>query len=289
MRRYITILLFGLSAVGCDTFGLYNSDSSTVVASVGEVELRSSDLEDIYNQQMSQKDSLDAREAYISSWIRAEIKRQEAEKVLSGSKVQDLERMVSDYRTELLNYKYENEYIENHLDTVVTDEQISQYYQANKENFRLAGPLVKARVVKIPSGLRQSNKLEDMFRGDKESLMEDFVNICQKNNYRLDDYTGQWTDFSVVLQHIPFTQKNFDEFLKKTTFYEVSDDEWKYMMKIEDYMLPGSISPIEREKDIIAKILKNMRRSELLRNLDDSLYKAAQMNKLITQETSNKK
>lgn len=289
MRKYIAILLLGLSAVGCDTFGLYDSDNSTVVASVGEVELRSSALEDIYTQGMSQKDSLNARQAYVSSWIKSEIKRQEAEKVLSGSKMQDLERMVNDYRTELLSYKYENEYIDNRLDTIVTDEQISQYYKANKENFRLAGPLVKARIVKIPAGLRQSKKLEDMFRGDKQSLMDDFINICQKNNYRLDDFTAQWTDFSVVLQHIPFTQKNFDEFLKKTNFYEVSDDEWKYMMKIEQYMLPGEISPLEREKEMIVKILKNVRRSELLRNLDDSLYNAAQTNKLITKETSNKK
>lgn len=269
----------------CGTFGLYSGDTSKVLATVGTVELRSSALDKIYSGTLSPEDSVKVREAFVASWIRSELKRQKAEEALQGATAEDVERMVSEYRAQLLTYKYENDYIAAHLDTTITENQITEYYKANANNFRLAGPLVKAVVVRIPAGLRQSKRLEDMFRSQKEAAREDFVNICQKNNYRIDDFSREWTDFGTVLQHIPFPQKNFDQFLKKSDFYEVTDDEWRYMMRIESYMASGETSPRERESQTITKILRNLRRSELLRALDDSLLRVAHAEKLIVIET----
>lgn len=288
MKKYAILILLAFGAVSCGTFGLYSSDNSIVLASVGDAELRSSELENIYSGSLTKEDSAATRDAYVASWIRGQVKLQAAERVLAQANAADIDQMVDDYRNQLLTYKYENDYIETHIDTTVTKAQISEYYKGNKDNFRLVGPLVKARVVRLPAGLRQSKKLEDMFRSDKEATMADFINICQKNDYRFDDFKNQWVDFSIVLQHIPFPQKNFDEFLKKQKFYDVSDTEWKYLMRIDEYMLSGSISPAEREREAIVKIIKNLRRTELLRTLDDSLYKAATDLKLIKIETNEK-
>lgn len=279
--KYIKLIFVALAMVSCGTFGLYSGDNSKVVASVGQVELRSSALDKIYAGVLSSQDSVKVRQAFINNWVRTEIKRQEAERALQGERAEDVDRMVEEYRTKLLTFKYENDYIDTHLDTTITESQISDYYNNNSDNFRLSGPLVKAYVVRIPAGLRQAKRLEDMFRSDKESLMNDFINICQKNNYQVSDFSGEWTDFAAVLQHIPFSQKNFDEFLKKQKFYDVSDDEWRYMMRIDDYMPSGSLSPKARESTVITKILHNLRRGELLRALEDSLYKSAQSQQLI--------
>ncbi|MEG2494515.1 MAG: hypothetical protein RSB32_02300 [Mucinivorans sp.] len=284
--KYLILILLGTVAVSCGSFGLYSGDQTDLVATVGEVELRSSALENIYSGTLNAQDSVKVRQAFISSWIRSEVKRQQAELALGDQDAKDVERMVKEYRAQLLTYKFENEYIASHIDTVVTAAQISAYYKANIDNFRLIGPLVKAYVVRIPSGLRQSKRLEDMFRSDKSAQMEDFINICQKNNYRIDDFSSQWTDFATVLQHIPFPQKNFDEFLKKSKFYDVSDDEWRYMMRVDEYLPTGELSPEDREREVIVKILRNLRRGDLLRSLDDSLYRKAQVNHLIKIETN---
>ncbi|MEF9949683.1 MAG: hypothetical protein RR752_00720 [Mucinivorans sp.] len=284
--KYVISCVASFALAACGTFGLYSGDSSELVATVGDAELRSSALEHIYSGTLSVEDSVKVREAFVAAWIRSEIKRQEAEKVLEGEDAKDVERMTKEYRAQLLTYKFENDYIAAHIDTTITDAQISEYYKANSDNFRLAGPLVKACVVRIPSGLRQSKRLEEMFRSDKKSTTEDFMNICQKNNYRIDDFSSQWTDFALVLQHLPFPQKNFDEFLEKSKFYDVSDDEWRYMMRIDQYMLSGELSPEDREREVIIKILKNLRRGDLLRTLDDSLYRRAQAEHLIKIETN---
>lgn len=268
------MVLWGLGS--CGTFGLYSGEQSAVVASVGNIELRASALEGIYSGVLSPEDSAKVRDAFIASWIRDEIRRQQAEKALAGEEQEaQIERMVREYRAQLITFAYENDFIAHRIDTTVTAAQIDKYYSDHSDDFRLVGPLVKAVVVRLPSGLRQSKRLEDLFRSDRESAREDFMRICQKNDYRVDDFSTQWTDFGVVLQHLPFAQKNFDEFLKKSKFYEVSDDEWKYMMRIDAYMPTGALSPREREEGTIVKILRNLRRGELLTALDDSLHQVA--------------
>lgn len=278
MKCKAILLVVVLWALGsCGTFGLYSGEQSAVVASVGSVDLRASALEGIYTGVLSAQDSTKVRDAFINAWIRGEVRRQQAEQALAGEEQEaQIERMVREYRAQLLTFAYENDFIAHRIDTTITTTQIDKYYTDHSDDFRLVGPLVKAVVVRLPSGLRQSKRLEDMFRSDRDAQREDFMRICEKNNYRVDDFSAQWTDFGTVLQHLPFAQKSFDDFLKRSKFYEVSDDEWKYMMRIDAYMPTGALSPREREVGAIVKILRNLRRGELLTALDDSLHKAAQ-------------
>lgn len=279
-----TLIFAAILLVSCGKFGLYSGDNSAVLATVGDVELRAAELDHIYSGVITTEDSVSVRQAYVNSWVRNEVKRQAAEKAIEqqGGSAAKIDNMVKQYRMQLITYKFENDFIASHVDTTITEEQIDTYYKANSDNFRLAGPLVKAVVVRLPSGLRQSKRLEDMFKKPNGDSKDEFLNICQKNNYRVDDFSSEWTDFSIVLQHIPFGQSNFDEFLKTKSYYEVADDDYKYMMRIEGYLPSGSLSPKQREKDNITKILHNLRRAELLKSLDDSLLNVAKSEKLIT-------
>lgn len=286
IKRFYVVLAFIVAAVlaiGCDKFGLYSGDSSPVVATVGDVELRESSLEGIYSVAISRDDSAAARSEYIAGWVLYEVKRQAAQRQIESDDRNDalIDRMVDDYRAKLLTHKYEQDYLSVHIDTTITEQQVEQYFKANPDNFRLSGPLVKAIVVRIPSGLRQSKRLEEMFRSGDSDAVSDFINICRKNSYRVDDFREDWTDLSVVLQHIPFSKTNFDEFLRSKKSYEVTDDQYKYMMRIESYLLSGQLSPLERERSTIVKILHNQRRSSLLKKLNDSLMLQAQTDKLI--------
>lgn len=271
----ILILLAALAlATGCNKLKLYTFDKGEVIATVGERELYASDIAGMIEPGLPERDSLEALQSIADAWVRKEIKTAAAEGAFSGH-AHDIDEMVAQYRGALLTYKYEQEWLGDRLDTTVTADQITEYYNANRDGFRLAGPIVKARIARIPAGLRQSRKLEEMFRSERESDRNDFLNICQKNQYRTDDYSSEWTDFNTVIQHIPFTQGNFDDFLRTRKYYEVEDDQYKYMMAVESYRPTGDYSPLERETDNIRKIILNKRRQTLLGQLEDSLYTSA--------------
>ncbi len=266
-------------AAGCNKLNLYTFEKGEVIAAVGERELYDSDIAGMIEPGLPAADSLAALQSIVDTWVRKEIKTAAAEAALSGHS-RDIEEMVAQYRSALLTYKYEQEWLGGRLDTTVTAEQITEYYDANRDGFRLAGPIVKARIARIPAGLRQSRKLEEMFRSERENDRNDFLNICQKNQYRTYDFSTEWTDFGTVVQHIPFTQGSFDDFLRTRKYYEVEDDQYKYMMAIETYRPTGDYSPLERETDNIRKIILNKRRQTLLGQLEDSLYTAAENDRL---------
>ncbi len=273
---WAVVCLGGLlgGATSCNKLKLYDADKGEVVATVGERELYASDVAGMIGSGLTRADSLAALESIVDTWVRREIKTAAAEAAISGQG-EDIEEMVAQYRSTLMTYRYEQEWLVDRLDTVVTRDQIFEYYDNNRDGFRLAGPIVKARIARIPAGLRQSRKLEEMFRSGDEADRNDFLNICQKNQYHTEDFSAEWTDFGTVVRQIPFSQSNFDDFLRTRRFYEVEDDEYKYMMAIDLYRPTGDYSPIERETANIRKIILNKRRQALLGQLEDSLYRAA--------------
>ena len=273
-----TVVLLAIALVlplaGCGKFSLYSSNKEDVIASVGEKQLFMTDIERMLTPEMSAEDSTAVINAVRTSWVRAQIKLQAAETALSDDE-RDIDALVEEYRTSLLIYKYETEYVDRTLDTSVTAQQINDYYGENRDNFRLAGPVVKARIVRLPAQLRQGKKLEELFKSPKEEEQYEFQNIAERNNYRTYDFTQQWVDFNSLLQYIPFSQTDIDGFLNSKKYYEVEDDQYKYLMKIESFRPTGDYSPLEKENENIRKILLNRRRNELLRALEDSLYNKA--------------
>lgn len=278
--RLLPLLVLGILASGCNQLNLYTEDKGEVLARMGEHELYANDITRLIEPGLPAKDSLAALQSLVDNWVRKEVKTAAAEAALSGHS-DEIEAMVAQYRSSLVTYQYEQEWLLDRLDTTVTTEQIRAYYDDNRDAFRLAGPIVKARIVRLPSGLRQSRKLEEMFRSERETDRNDFLNICQKNQYQTNDFSSEWTDFSTVVRHIPFSQSNFDEFLRTRKYYDVEDDQYKYMMAIDTYRSTGDYSPMERETANIRKIILNKRRQTLLTTLEDSLYRAAQNQQLI--------
>lgn len=285
LRKY-TYILLALAAltVSCGQLGLYTHEKEQVLATVGDHNLMMSDVENIFQAEMTAEDSTKLLDSYIENWIKSQVKIDAATAALSGQE-QEIDELVALYRASLITYRFENDIVSRKLDTVVTQEQSKDYYSKNRDNFRLAGPIVKAAVVRIP--VKKSNrKMEEMFKKNSDKDWQEFQEICMRNNYKLYDYTNEWADFNTVIGHLPFTNSNFDEFLKSKKYYEVEDDQYHYLMKVLSYSPTGDYSPIEREVDNIRRILLNGRRAELIRNLEDSLLQAAKTeNKIVINST----
>lgn len=80
------------------------------------------------------EDSAEVAKNYIDNWIKRQLILQVAEKYLTAEQL-DIERRVQDYKESLIIYSYENELIQQKLDTVVSQDEIEAYYQQYEENF----------------------------------------------------------------------------------------------------------------------------------------------------------
>lgn len=279
----VSTLIFAVTVsviTSCGRFSLYDTDKGAAIVSVEGVTLYEDDLANIYANQLTHEDSVKQREVFIDLWIKNQVREKAAENGVTEN-LPKINELVATYRNSLIAHEFEEQFVAKKLDTMVTNDQVERYYKEYIDNFRLAGPLVKARIARVPSGLRQSEKLAKMFYSSKTSDYQDFINICNKNDYKVVDFTNEWVDFSSILYHIPFTNTDFDAFLKSKSQYEVEDDRFKYLMKVEGYLLTGSSAPIESQRENIVKILLHNRRAELIEKLNDSLYREAMVSKEI--------
>jgi hypothetical protein len=69
------------------------------------------------------------------------------------------------------------------------------------------------------------------------------------------------------------------QFLRNYSYYETSDENYLYFLKVDAYRISDNLSPLEFVRDDIKNILLNKRKVELVRKLEDEVYTAAQRNK----------
>ncbi len=286
MRNFkLLILLLLLGTVACGELRLYQSDKTPVLASVDGTLLRSSQLPEIFTPTMTAQDSAVVQDLYVDQWILSEVKRQEATRIVGSNEsvAQEIEKLTEAYRQRLLMQALEKEYTSQHLDTTITHRAVEEYYQTHKSRYILTSPLVRAIVVRLPEGLRQGQRLKQMFLEGDPSQLEDFINICAKNNYLVHDRRGVWEPFSTTIGRTPITISNPDQFIMRHRSHTFNDQEegYVYLLRIEKRLPSGSLSPLEIERDRIMVILRNHEKKRLVEGINDSLLSRAYAKKII--------
>ncbi len=277
-QRTLSTLLklgvFSLSGVlcGCGSLVLYDDDRGEKLAVVGDSVLYSGNI--LSPEGLTPADSLAHQRLFIDKWVQEQL-RLSAALTQNQEQLKSIETQIKTYRETLLKDNFQRQYIKANLNEEVSDEQIAQYHRANGNKFRLSGAIVKVYIARIPSAARELEELRDLLRSDQKRDMAEFIAICQKNNYFYEDLTQRWSPFISVLEKIPFSQTDFDSFLRRNSFYQIQDEQYYYMMRIEDRRFTGDHTPLEMLQEDIKRIILHARETELIESLDDSLRSKA--------------
>ena len=190
----------------------------------------------------------------------------------------DFTQQLDNYRNSLIIYAYENELVKQKLDTLVSDEEVENYYSANQQNFLLKDNIVQVQYVKLPlksAHIKQFKKLLDTDNSaEKTKLSEE----CEKYaaDYFLDDQN--WLLFNDLLKQIPVKTYNQEEFLKNHRDLEYQDSLYTYLVRFHDFKIKESISPLSFEKEREKSIILNKRKIDLIRKMHTDIYEKALKN-----------
>lgn len=275
MRKPYILALASLSLfAGCKDFSFMKFGEEPL-AVVGNKSLYMSDIKDIFYKGITPEDSISLLRAHVGGWVKTQIKIQEAEQLFAEEQ-DEFDALIESYRNSLLIYKYDRS-LSSHVDTVVTNAQMTEYYNRNKEQFRLVGPVVKARILAFPSDYRQAKSLKKLMESNSSEDYQDVVDIAEKSSFYYKEFLDKWYYFKDILSDIPFNQKDFDAFLKKNKLYEYRDEKngITYLMTIYSYRNTGDYIPIDMISRTIRTAIINQRRTEYIKQKDDSLYNDA--------------
>lgn len=251
--------------------------SERAVARVGEAYLYFSEIREV-GSGSEPKDSLELVNKYINNWIREMLVLQQAEKNLTEDR-KNFDKMVDDYRRSLITYQYESELVKQKLDTIVTAEEIENYYEVNKSNFELKDNIIKVIYVKVRKNAPKVEKVKEWYRSADIKNRDALTGYCHQyaENFYLDENT--WLLFDDVLKEIPIKLYDKEAFLQNNRTIETQDSTYFYFVNIKGFMTKNSASPLSFEKENIRSIIINKRKVELIKKMRDDIYNEGVKNK----------
>ena len=261
--------LFVFLAVVLLLSSCFNNNEGRIIASVNEKDLM---LEEVLEEMPIQiEDSSFFVERYMNDWIRNQLMIYHAEINLSSA-IQNYEKQIKEYRASLLIYAYQQELINQNFDTSISLKQVTDYYNQYKDEFKLSKNIFKGRFIVVDRSAPKLINLNKWYKSNKESSLEDLNDYCQQfaKEYYLED--DKWQYFSIFNQKLPEYIIEESYFLENTKGVVFEDDNLRYYVFIKDYLINGSISPLEMEQEKIKNVLLNKNKIEYLKQLEDELY-----------------
>lgn len=269
------LLLVSISIVSCDTFWSHRQGEK--VARVGDNYLYQSDLKDIVSPGTLPQDSAVIVKRYIEKWIRQQIFVQEALNSLTEEQ-QDFSRKVEDYRNSLIIFAYENNLVQNQLDTIISDDLLNEYYEEHKNQFQLRNNIVKVNFLKLPLDAPDIATVRRLIRSEEPediAILEEYA-VNHAATYFLHQNT--WFIFDDIFRDFPINVSDHAQFLRSYKFREVTDNYYRYFLYIDDYKLEGTTSPLAFQSENIKAIIMNHRKQKFINDFRQQLYKDADMN-----------
>ncbi|WMN11953.1 peptidyl-prolyl cis-trans isomerase [Marivirga salinae] len=284
-NKYLTIslLLFSICFWGCDYINLKNlsneeEESEEVevpVAQVGSSILYQNDLAGIVTREINPKDSANLVNRYINSWIKKQLLISEAAEKINFDQA-SIERKVLDYRYALMVHEYKKYYVDNNLDTVVSNQEIQDYYLENKDNFELKQNIIRGYFITVTKDAPKINQLKSLINSDDPNDFKELKSYCFRfaETYFLED--SVWINFDEAIRNTPFVSvTNKVDFLKSNKFVEDSNEENLYFLRIKEYKISDQISPLEFVKNDIKQIILNKRKVAIANQLEEEVFEKA--------------
>ena len=248
-----------------------------VVAEVGTEKLYRSDLDAVIPRGTSPEDSTRLAVQYINTWASDLIYVSIAEQQLSKAD-RDVSAELEDYRKSLLKYRYEQLYVNERLDTAVSDENIQAYYEKHQDKFVLGRPLVKARYLRIHT---DSPGLEPIRKKMGSSEVDDLVeadSLAFSAAMRFAAWNNEWIDVAVLAREFGMSYESMLGLMKDGWIRQDDTLGVTSLAYVSEMMKKGELAPIEYSAPQIRDMILSARKQNLITVLEQDLLDEAREN-----------
>lgn len=223
---------------------------------------------------LSEPDSQKFARAYIRNWIDTKLISEIAYKNISDTK--EIDRMVDDYRNELIMWEYRKRMYNQQATFDFPDDSIASYYEAHKEDFVCKHPYVKGIYIKIKDNAPRIKDLRKWYRSPKTEDIDKIEKYGLNGAIHYDYFRDKWIDWEQIQSKIPYNfGNNPNQFLRANSFLDTSIDGFTYLLDISEYIPSGSIMPIDVARPQIEEMMLNEKRLQYDKDLRRQLYEDA--------------
>ena len=179
------------------------------------------------------------------------------------------DKQIEEYRYSLLIYAYHQKLLNHNFDTSISNNEILNYYNSYKQEFKLNQDIFKGRFVIIDKLAPNLHKFNNLFTSSNTESTYELFDYCQQfaKEYYLD--IDKWRYFSIFVKKLPVQYRDI-KLENKNIYFE--DNNYMYFLFVWDFKKKGNISPLFLERDKIRNVLLNKNKIKFLNKLEDELY-----------------
>lgn len=243
-------------------------DGGVVLAEVYNKTLYSTDLKDVVPEGATAEDSLLIARAFVQRWVRDQLLMYEAERNIP--KDLNIDELVRDYRASLVRFNFEEEIIATQLDSTVSEAELREYYENNKDQFQLGSTIVKCLLLKAPSGAPQNelNKLWYSRNPADEAKLRAAADRWAVQALLDREKWYKVEEVAAILPKGALTAENAGARRDGV----LSDEDFRYYYRILEVVRGKETAPFEYAREQASKIILHRRKQSLLEKWKDDLY-----------------
>lgn len=248
-----------------------------VVARAGDHVLHLSELEQYIPQGVSSEDSTKLARQFIDAWAQDLLLLDMAEEQLSPSE-KDVTNELEDYRRTLLKYRYEQLYINQRLDTLITTEEVNAFYKENSALFRLERPIVKARYLLIPADAKSIKNLRRLMSSEDETEVMEAASLASTSAIKYVDQADTWMDALSLAREMGMDYQKLLSGIRNQ-FMEYTDENGiLHLAYLTEQVPEGKTAPLEYCEDRIRELILSARKHALEVSLEQDVLEDARKN-----------
>jgi len=262
----LTGLLLG--GFACQSAGEAEPDEDRVLARVYDKALYLSELDGMFPQGTSSGDSSLIINAYVNRWVREALLLHEAERNIP--KDLNIDKLVRDYRASLILSNYERILVEELLDSTITQAQLIDFYEKNKEQYQLETPIVRCYFIKVPLPVPEYGDLRSWWNRPTEHY-DQLVTYCNEHaaaHHLVDSTWHKVDDIAMLMPPGTITSSNISD---KKEFTQ-RDGEFQYYFKLFEVKNRKEIAPLSYIEDQARKVILHKRKIKLLEDKKEEMY-----------------
>ena len=266
----VWIFLISLFLVTCTVFEEETAIEEEIpLAEAHNQKLYLSELDGMIPGDASTADSISFITLYVERWIRKSLLMHEAEKNIP--KDLNIDKLVRDYRSSLIRYNYEQQLVRQQMDSVITKQELNEFYEKNREQYQLETPIIRCSFIKISQSAPDLKILKNLWQSDSIADRDTLLAYCNihAEEFLLTD--SIWYKVEDIATRLPKGAVN-NENISKRKEISLDDDDYLYLFKAFEIINRKEIAPLAFIEDQASKVILHRRKIKLLEEHNEELY-----------------
>jgi hypothetical protein len=242
--------------------------SSPIIVKIGNRVLTEEQISTMIHPSASSEDSAAIANAYVDKWVRDQLLMKEAVKLYATDI--EIERLVDDYRENLLKYRLEEAIITARFDTTITYNELFAFYNENKRQFPLSEDLFRAVIINVPDDSKSKELLQKAWKAGE---IEKIIRIADSFALTSSLDTTLWMTWPEITK---LSTTKFDyPGNKNGRMQSKKDDNSEFFLKIIEKVDKGDLSPLAYIENQLILMLRHKRKKEIIEKYNEELYERA--------------